>query len=349
MNKVELRANRKLDHLKLSLEEVGNNLSNWFENVILVHQALPELNFDEIDLTCNWLGKNLAAPILINAITGGAKATKQINASLAKVAKKYGLAMAVGSQTSGIEDGSIQETYQVAREENPDGLLLANVSALSTVEEVFQAVEMIQADGVQLHLNVLQELLMPEGDREFKSLLDNIAEIVKQSPVPVIIKEVGSGISKEVALKLYNKGITNIDVGGCGGTNFAAIEALRHRPPRSNIFNTWGIPTAASLLEVKSLNLPVHITATGGIKTGLEVCKALRLGADIVGIAGYCLKILLRHGESQLSEELDHIINDLKIAMLLCGAKNTTQLSRVPVVYTGDLLCWIKQRNLTID
>lgn len=349
MSKTELRAQRKLDHIKLSLDLAENDYSNGFENVTLVHRAIPELNYDDIDLTCTWLGKNLAAPILINAITGGSRSTDKINGALARIAKRHSLAMAVGSQTAAIKDESVKETYQIARQENPDGILLANVSALTPSEQVFKAVEMIQADGVQLHLNVLQELLMTEGDREFRGVLENITCIVEQCPVPVIVKEVGFGISREVASALYNIGVSYIDIGGYGGTNFAAIESFRNNPQRGQAFMTWGIPTAASLLEVKSLNKPIHIIAAGGIKSGLDICKALRLGADIVGIAGFFLTTLLQKGESILSEEVDNILNELKIAMLLCGVRNSSQLDQVPVIYSGELLSWIEQRKLLVN
>jgi len=343
------RLTRKLDHIKLTLDLADKNTSTRFEDVKLVHQAVPELNFNEINLNFTWLGKKLAAPILINAITGGSEPTEEINASLARMARKHGLAMAVGSQTAALNNKSTIKTYQIARQENPDGILLANVSALTPYEQVLRAVEMIEADGVQLHLNVLQELLMPEGDRDFKGTLENIAQILVKCPVPVIVKEVGFGISQETALKLIKIGVAYLDIGGYGGTNFALIESLRNHPPQEQTFKTWGIPTAASLLEVKSLQKPLQIIATGGIQTGLEICKALRLGANMVGIAGLFLTRLMLKGEEELSSTISNLLRELKITMLLCGARNLTDLNKVPLVFSGELLNWIRQRKLKVD
>jgi isopentenyl-diphosphate delta-isomerase len=239
--------------------------------------------------------------------------------------------------------------FYLFRQENPDGILLANVSALTPYEQVLRAVEMIEADGVQLHLNVLQELLMPEGDRDFKGTLENIAQILVKCPVPVIVKEVGFGISQETALKLIKIGVAYLDIGGYGGTNFALIESLRNHPPQEQTFKTWGIPTAASLLEVKSLQKPLQIIATGGIQTGLEICKALRLGANMVGIAGLFLTRLMLKGEEELSSTISNLLRELKITMLLCGARNLTDLNKVPLVFSGELLNWIRQRKLKVD
>lgn len=351
MNKFnnDKRLTRKLDHIRLALESAGKNISNGFEDVKLVHQAVPELNFNEINLNCTWLGKKLATPILINAITGGCEPAEKINASLARIARKHGLAMAVGSQTAALDNKSTIKTYQIARKENPDGILLANVSALASYEQVLKAVEMIEADGVQLHLNVLQELLMPEGDRNFKGTLENIAQILIKCPVPVIVKEVGFGISRETALKLNNIGVVYLDIGGYGGTNFALIESLRNHHPKDQPFKTWGIPTAASLLEVKSLQKPLQIIATGGIQSGLEICKALRLGANMVGIAGLFLTHLMLKGEEELSNTISSLLRELKITMLLCGAHNLTDLNQIPVVFSGELQNWIGQRRLILD
>ncbi|WP_227766155.1 type 2 isopentenyl-diphosphate Delta-isomerase [Zhaonella formicivorans] len=343
-----LRESRKLDHINLALHLPEGPMSNGFEDIHLVHQALPELNYGEIDLRCCWLNKKLEAPLLINAITGGAEDTTAINASLARVARRFGLGMAVGSQTAALKNFQMEKTYRVARQENPEGLLLANISATARWSDALRAVEMIEADGLQLHLNVLQELLMPEGDRCFKGVLDNIGEIVSRSPVPVIVKEVGFGFSKEAALKLYEQGVQNLDVGGKGGTNFAAIENSRTKLNARDTFVEWGLSTASSLLEVSSLNLPVQLIASGGIRTGVEVVKALRLGATLAGIAGSFLKTLLTKSESDLASLVETLISEIKITMLLTGAGNLQVLHAVPVVITGATLEWAKQRKINI-
>lgn len=339
------RRRRKIDHLKLFLDLPCKN-NNGLDNITLIHQAIPELNFTEIDLSCYWLGKKLSAPLLINAITGGAAGTEKINASLARIAKKYKIAMAIGSQSAAFNDKTVRDTYQVARKINPEGLLLANVSALTPYKNVLRAIEMIDADGIQLHLNVLQELIMPEGDRNFRGILDNIHLILDCSPVPVIVKEVGFGLSREAAAKLIEIGVSYLDIGGYGGTNFAVIESHRNSPPRGQAFKSWGIPTALSLLEVTSLDKTIHLTASGGISSGLDICKALRLGADMVGIAGYFLRCLIEKGEEELSRLVGNLLSDLKTVFLLCGAKNLAEITKVPVIYSSEITNWLEQRNL---
>lgn len=347
-NKKSPREIRKLEHIHWALKVPEGPKTNGFEDVHLIHQALPELNFKDIDLSCQWLGKSLKAPLLINAITGGAEETSQINALLSKTAKMFGLAMAVGSQSAALENRDLRKTYSVARKINPQGVLLANVSANVSWKEALQAIEMIEADGLQLHLNVLQELLMDEGDRDFKGILDNIRYIIEHSPVPVIVKEVGFGLSKEASQKLYQAGVRILDLGGLGGTNFAAIETFRNKKHTRQTFVEWGIPTACSLLEVTSLNLPIQIVASGGIRTGVEVCKALRLGAQIVGIAGTFLKVLLNEGEKEFIRLVDTLLTEIKMTLLLTGAENLDSLKTVPVVITGNTLEWLRQRNLKV-
>lgn len=344
-NKRSLREIRKLEHIHWALKIPEGPKTNGFEDVHLIHQALPELNFNDIDLSCQWLGKWLKAPLLINAITGGPEETGHINASLAKIAKKFGLAMAVGSQSAALENPDLRKTFTIARKANPHGLLLANVSARIPWKEALQAVEMIEADGLQLHLNVLQELLMDEGDRNFRGILDNIGNISENCPVPVIVKEVGFGLSKETAQKLFQTGIRILDLGGLGGTNFAAIEIYRKKEHSHQPFLEWGIPTACSLLEVASLGLPIQIVASGGIRTGIEVCKALRLGADLVGIAGSFLKVLLNKGEKEFSKLVESLMTEIKMTLLLTGARNFQDLKSVPMVITGNTREWLRQRE----
>lgn len=347
-NNKSQREIRKLEHIHWALRLPEGPRTTGFEDVHFIHQALPELNYNEIDLSCQWLGKSIKAPLLINAITGGAEETSQINAILSKTAKRFGLAMAVGSQSAALENRDLRKTYSIARKINPHGILLANVSANVPWKEALQAIEMIEADGLQLHLNVLQELLMDEGDRDFRGIWDNIGYIIENSPVPVIVKEVGFGLSKEAAQKLYQAGARILDLGGSGGTNFAAIENSRKNQEARQTFVDWGIPTACSLLEVASLGLPIQIVASGGIRTGIEICKALRLGAQIVGIAGSFLKTLIENGEQTFIQLVETLLSEIKITLLLTGAENLDSLKAVPVVITGNTLEWIRQRNLKV-
>ncbi|MGB9781699.1 MAG: type 2 isopentenyl-diphosphate Delta-isomerase [Moorellaceae bacterium] len=338
------RLQRKLDHLQLYREGWGKR-SNGFEDIYLVHQALPEIDLGEIDVSCRWLGKTLAAPFIINAMTGGTPASMAINSSLARAAARTGIAMAVGSQRIALEDPEAQASFGIVRRENPSGIILANVSAGTSPAEARQAVEMIAADGLQVHLNVLQELLMPEGDRYFRHYRQRIAEVVTVVQVPVIAKEVGSGLSREAALALYGCQVRHIDVGGCGGTNFAAIETKRAGVEKED-YCYWGLPTAVSVAEVFSSGLPVEIIASGGISSPVEAAKALALGASLVGVAGHFLKILVEKGEESLIAEIEMWKQELKHICLMCGARSLAELRRVPVIITGRTYEWLVNRGI---
>lgn len=295
------------------------------------------------------MNKKLKAPLLINAMTGGHPEVKYINRSLARVAARAGIAMAIGSQTAGLEDSKVRDTYRVARDENPDGILLANVSALSSPDMVKEAIEMIEADGVQLHLNVAQELAMAEGDRNFSGTLANIQKIVTLSKVPVIIKEVGFGLSRETIKKIYDVGVRHIDVSGQGGTDFIRIEYMRSGRDYRDKFQNVGISTAISLVESLSMDLPIVVVASGGFTGESDVACALALGAKLVGMAGHFLRIVTEGSEQCLNERVDIIIEDLRHTMLMVGAANLKELSEKPLVITGKTAEWLFRRGIDID
>ncbi|MGI9952874.1 type 2 isopentenyl-diphosphate Delta-isomerase [Moorellaceae bacterium AZ2] len=338
------RFQRKLDHLRLYQEGWGEQ-SNGFDDVHLVHRALPELDLKEIDLSCRWLGKTLAAPFIINAMTGGTPASLVINRSLARAAARTGIAMAVGSQHIALEAPEVRETFTIVRQENPAGVVLANVSAGASPDEAAEAVEMIAADGLQVHLNVLQELLMPEGERAFRHYRERIRAMVAGVQVPVIVKEVGNGLSREVALALYGCGVRRLDVGGGGGTNFAAIES-RRAGIDNNAYFKWGLPTALSLVEVAASGLPLEVVASGGLESPVEAAKALALGASLVGVAGYFLKVCVEEGEEGLVAEIERWKKELRNICLLCGARNIKELKRKPVIITGRTYQWLLNRGI---
>ncbi|GAB6152221.1 type 2 isopentenyl-diphosphate Delta-isomerase [Desulfosporosinus burensis] len=341
------RKARKKEHIEFALKAaVESQRNNGFSDVHLLYEALPELNLEEIDTTLCFLGKNLKAPLLINAITGGHPDVKHINRSLAKVAARAGIAMAVGSQIAGLEDSNVQDTYKVARDENPDGVLLANVSALTSWIMVKEAIEMINADGVQLHLNVAQELAMTEGDRNFRGTLANIERIVALSNVPVIVKEVGFGLSRETIKKIYDVGVRYIDTAGKGGTDFIKIETMRSGQDYLGNYQNIGISTAASLMEAQSLKLPLSILASGGFKGGSDVAGALALGAQLIGFAGHFLQVLFESTEQGLNERVERIIDQLRRTMLMVGASNLHELAGKPVVITGSTAEWLTWRGI---
>lgn len=343
-----IRSLRKADHLRIAARLADGPSTNGFEDIHLLNDSVPELSLADIDFSCIFLSKKLAYPIIINAITGGTDEAGRINRSLAALTRKYGLAMAVGSQTLAIHDPALRHTFSVVREENPDGIILANVSALSPVNEALRAVEMVQADGLQLHFNAAQELAMPEGDRDFTGMIDNVARLVEQSPVPVIAKEVGFGFSREAAGKLWEAGVQYFDIGGKGGTNFVAIEDQR-QGLFAHEFDDWGIPTAVSLTELLTLEHPVQLIATGGIRTALDGVKALAVGAHLVGMAGSLLKILVNQGETALEEYLNGYLYRLKAGLLLTGAKNVEKLQQKPVIILGKTADWLTARGIDVS
>ncbi|OPX83867.1 MAG: Isopentenyl-diphosphate delta-isomerase [Pelotomaculum sp. PtaB.Bin104] len=323
--------------------------TNGFEDVHLLHDAISGLNLDDIDSTCFFMGKKLQAPLLINAITGGHPGVMAINRSLARVARETGLAMAVGSQMAGLEDSGVQETYEIARRENPDGVILANLSAGASPEQAMAAVKMIAADGLQLYLNIPQELVMREGDRDFNGIIANIGQVVLSLDVPVIVKEVGCGLSGGTISALYDAGVRYVDVGGQGGTNFIAIEAMRSGKEISQSLLHWGIPTAVSLLEGGELGLPLALIASGGLESGIDVAKAVALGAVLAGIARPLLKELLEKSEEALLKKVNGIIHELRLVMLMSGAENLEKMARKPVIITGKVAEWTQRRGIDIS
>lgn len=340
---------RKLDHIKFAMKSKEPVASSGLEDVRLLNNSIPGLALEDIDTSLIFLGKKLKAPLLINAMTGGHPQTREINKCLATVAAEFGIAMAVGSQTAGIEDPTVCDSYAVVREVNPDGVILANLSAGVSPELAESAVKMIAADGLQLYLNVPQELVMPEGEREFKGVAGNIQEVVSSLEAPVLVKEVGFGLSREVVASIYRSGVRYIDVGGRGGTNFIAIENMRSGKRSSKDILDWGIPTAISLMEALSLNLPVFFVASGGLRSGVDVAKVLALGAGLAGMAGVILRALINGSRDDLSALVTRIIDELRLAMLMCGAATMSDLRQKPVLVTGFAAEWLERRGIEVN
>ncbi|WP_082233980.1 type 2 isopentenyl-diphosphate Delta-isomerase [Halobacillus massiliensis] len=339
------RAERKLDHIRHALTH-ERDYHNHFDDVEIVHQSLTQLNFDEIHVSGNVGELEISSPLFVNAMTGGGgNETLKINEALADAASHTGIGMAVGSQMSAIKDRSERPSYQIVRKRNPNGIIFANVGSEASPDQAQTAIDMLEANALQIHLNTLQELIMPEGDRDFTHRLKNIEQIIHNSEVPIIIKEVGYGLSKETVQTLTNLGVRYIDVGGRGGTNFSMIENMRREKPFAS-FNNWGIPTPVSLLETRELckNHGVHLIGSGGIRHGLDGAKALALGASAFGMAGGLLKILINHGLDELVAEIDHIHHELKIAMMLTNSRSLESLKESPVVYYGKTREWVEQR-----
>ncbi|EFI41838.1 MULTISPECIES: type 2 isopentenyl-diphosphate Delta-isomerase [Peptoniphilus] len=332
-----MRKYRKREHVENYLRStyVGNPL---FEDVFLYHNSLPECDFNEIDTSTVFLNKKVDFPLIINAMTGGSEFAEGINLSLARVAKEFNIPMAVGSQTIVFEDKDARKSFECVRETLGDGIVLSNLSGHATVDEAKYAIDMIKADGIQIHLNPAQELAMEEGDRGFKGIIKNISKIVEGVDVPVIVKEVGFGISKDVAVKLYDAGVRYIDVSGFGGTNFFEVENLRVPSNDLSELYGWGIPTAMSLIEVNSLGYKdLNMISSGGIKNSLELVKSIVLGASMTAISGEILTYLIHGGYEYTMQYISNIIYKSKVTMLLTGAKNISELSRVNYRVTGKL------------
>lgn len=286
---------RKADHIRICLDEdvQFHSVTNGLERYRFIHCCLPELNRSEIDTTTTFLGKFLGAPLLISSMTGGTQQAKTINFRLAEVAQKYKLAMGVGSQRVAVENPQVADTFAV-RSHAPDILLLANLGAVQLnysygVEQCMRVVDSLEADALILHLNPLQECIQPNGDTNFRGLIDKINVLCSKLPVPIIVKEVGNGISAAMAQRLIEAGVRAIDVAGAGGTSWAKVESERasnqHQRLLGLTFADWGLPTADCITSIRAIAPEIPLIASGGLRNGLEVAKAIALGADLAGLA----------------------------------------------------------------
>ncbi|MBB5355783.1 isopentenyl-diphosphate delta-isomerase [Anoxybacillus mongoliensis] len=339
------RAKRKLQHIEYALA-TGQRRLHGFEDITFVHNSLPNISTAHIDLQTNIGELSLRSPIFINAMTGGGgDETVKINEQLAYIAKQCGIAMAVGSQMAALKDERERQSFTIIRKVNTHGIVFANLGSEATVDEAKRAVDMIEANALQIHLNVVQELVMPEGDRNFCGALSRIEQIASAVDVPVIVKEVGFGMSKETARKLENVGVCAVDVGGFGGTNFAQIENKR-RENQLSYFNEWGITTTASIAEVASEIQRISIIGSGGVQHALDVAKCIALGASAVGMAGYMLRFLIEQGIEALIAEIHRLHEDLTLIMTALGTETIADLQKAPLVITGKTHHWLRERGV---
>jgi isopentenyl-diphosphate delta-isomerase len=349
---------RKVDHIRICLEKKAQakKVSTGFEDISLVHRALPEIDKSKINLSTTFLGKKFNAPIIVGAMTGGTQEATVINASIATAVEKLGLGMGLGSQRAAIENRSLEKTYRVAREKAPNAFLIANVGGIQLVhgygiKEVKKIVEMIEADAVAIHLNALQEAVQPEGQTNFKGVKAKIAEIASLLDVPVIVKETGAGISAEDAKALEKVGVKAIDVGGMGGTSFAAVEYYRSTKQQDaclgEAFWDWGIPTAVSLVEsAQSVKLP--LIASGGVRSGTDIAKAVAVGASLASLSQPILEAAV-NGAKKTEEKLSCLIEELRNVMFLVGKEKIDTLSKTPLVVTGKTAQWLQTRGFNLE
>lgn len=341
------REKRKDEHVKLALLSEATFLSH-FDQLSFVHQSLPNIGLKDVNLQVILPNLALNSPLYINAMTGGSDMTGNINASLAQVAQSTGMAMAVGSQHAGLRNDSLVHTYQVVRKMNPKGVIFANVGADVPLEFALKAVEMLEANALQIHLNVPQELVMPEGGRDFTGWLRQIERIIHHIDVPVIVKEVGFGMSSKTLQLLNGIGVQYVDVSGRGGTNFIGIENQRREYQEYDYLKEWGQTTPISLLEAQSFINCMTIFASGGIRNPLDVVKCISLGAKAVGLAGPILRILQNAGVDQVIEEMNRWHEQIKIICTMLGARNVHELSTCPLVITKEVREWCEVRGIDV-
>ena len=330
---------RKADHLRICLEDdvQFRKLTNGLDKYRFDHVCLPELDFTEVNLTTTFLNKTLKAPILISSMTGGTQQAKTINCRLAAAAQRHGLAMGVGSQRIAVEKPDTAHTFAI-RSHAPDAILFANLGAVQLnytygLEQCLKVVDILQADALILHLNVLQECIQPQGDTNFKDLLPKIKQLCQQISVPVIIKEVGNGISAKMATKLIEAGVDVIDVAGAGGTSWAKVESQRAennlQRRLGKTFADWGIATADCIVDIRKQYPDFPLIASGGLRDGMDVAKAIALGADLAGLAFPFLQAA-SESEAALDELVELLIAEIKTVMFCTGNKNLSQLKRSP-------------------
>lgn len=322
---------RKQEHINICLEQKVEPGSAGFENYRFVHEALPEINLDEVDTRCSLFGHKLSAPLIISSMTGGCGEGGQINQVLAEAAQTLGLAMGVGSQRAALTDPELASTFQV-RKIAPNIALFANLGAVQlnngfSLDECKSAIEMISADALILHINPLQESIQPGGNTNYSDLLKKIEMLCKGLNVPVIVKEVGNGISERTARLIREAGAAGIDTAGAGGTSWAIVESLRHseNPEVGNEFASWGIPTAESIKMCRKGAPNTIIIGSGGLRSGIDAAKAIALGADFAGYGLPLLKDAVR-GIEPVINRLKKYRNELQTAMFCIGAKNIIEL-----------------------
>lgn len=338
---------RKNDHISINLDHdvQAVDATTGFERYQLVHAALPELNLADVNPSTVFLGRHLSAPLLISSMTGGVERGAEITRRLARAAQALGCAIGIGSQRAALENPGLAKHFAV-RDVAPNVLLFANLGAVQLnygygPDDCRRAVEMIGADALFLHLNPLQEALQPEGNRDFSGLLRKIEAVCAVSEVPVVVKEVGCGISTGIAARLASAGVAAIDVSGTGGTSWSAVE--HHRATTglarrlSQTFVDWGIPTAVSLRMAREGAPGVPLIASGGLRTGLDAAKAIALGAGLAGFAGPLLKAAAA-GDDETYELLTALIEELRLAMFCAGAATISDLQDVDLLVDGATL-----------
>jgi len=340
---------RKREGIEIPLNEniQGRTASTYLEYVKLLHNALPEINYDQIDLSIEFLNRSFSAPLIIDSMTGGTDEAFVINKRLGLIAERYGLGMGLGSQRAGLKSDKLVESYSIARKVAPNAFLIANIGGAQLSDglsnsDILKIIKMIDANALAIHLNPLQELIQPEGEPRFKGILKKISNLVNEVEIPIIVKEVGSGISADVAIKLEKSGINSINVAGAGGTSWAGIEKIRAnqhneylKSQLGELFWDWGIPTALSILLVSN-SVKIPVIASGGLRNGLEIAKCLILGANVCAMAFPFLKRASK-SEEELEKFTQLILSEIRATMFLLGAKDVHSLKNTRYILIDKL------------
>ena len=354
--KDKLTETRKLEHIRICLEsEVESSIPTGFDDITLVHNAVPELNLDDVDVRTTFLGYELQAPLMVTAITGGHQEALPINKHIAEAVESLGLAMGVGSQRAAVEDASLAKSFTVTREHAPTAFLVGNIGApqLSLgwgVEEAQTAIDMINANALAIHFNAAQEAVQPEGEATFAGVLQSLKQLARTLSTPLIAKETGAGLSQSSAKALMAAGVKALDVAGLGGTSWPKVEVERAKPGDAmkatlgRWFTDWGIPTAVATFEVAyHVKKRIPVIASGGIRTGIDIAKAIAIGADLAGVALPVLSPAVIDAQA-VQLFLASLIHGLKAAMFLVGASNLKELAQAPLVITGQTREWLEYR-----
>ena len=341
------REQRKNEHVEIAMAQKDATISD-FDEIRFVHHSIPNIDVDDVDLTSNLIDFTLNQPLYINAMTGGSEWTKQINEKLAVIARETGIAMAVGSTHAALRNSKMASSFSVVRETNPEGIIFSNVGADVPVDKAVESVKLLDAQALQVHVNAPQELVMPEGNRTFSTWMENLAQIVTRVDVPVIVKEVGFGMSKETIKSLNEIGIKYIDVSGRGGTNFVDIENERRTYKDMDYLGLWGQTTVESLLESTSYQQDMDILASGGVRTPLDAVKCLALGASAVGMSRPFLNHVENYGITETLNYTEQFTDHMKKIMTMLNAKSIKDLQHAQMVFSPKLQSWIEQRGLDI-
>lgn len=331
---MESKKDKRLENVLISSHETSSLLSD----VYIEHNSFPEMDFSQIDTKVEFFGKEIPFPIMINAITGGTEQSVEINEMLYNISKELGIPMEIGNQDIMLEDEAAIELFLGdSSNEERDAVMLSNLQASSSLSDIKKAIESIKADGIALHINPAQEIVGPDGRKDFRGILSNIKEAASIYKDKVLVKEIGSGMSKETVEKIIACGVNMIDVSGVGGSNLIEIENLRNIERDFSDLYDWGIPTAKSIINARAASKDVKIIASGGIKTSMDIVKALIIGADYVAVGGELLKYLLHGGHEYAKEYLEELMYKTRVIMFLLGKRNIKELKETPYKLTGKL------------